>query len=275
MAGEIAQTATQQPDAGTFVDHIITAFTSPSATAFAFFATVVGLILGAIPLFLYVKEAKSNEAIKQLAEEFNLNQKVRERLSETQAEKKSLEEESAALLKNIKSFEDDIKERLPREAKIAFLKNAIPALEEQIFTLVSQRDNMSKALAEMSGTTFTSPAATQLLSLESETRLSAKRQIDTLQIQLSIFAGLTSIVLYIVPYPLDRVIVFFIAIPIAVLITNIIRLVRYVYPEAFISRLLRRIGNRPYASFFLSLLIFSVLVFIAFVFYQIRRRYYY
>jgi hypothetical protein len=251
MAGDISQVA-QQPAAGTAIDHLIVALTSPSATAIGWVASLIGLILGAIPLFLYVQEKRSNEAIKQLAEEFNLNQKVRERLSETQAEKKVLEEESAKLLQNVQSFEQDIKERLPREAKIAFLKNAIPALEEQIYALVTQKESMTRSLTEMGGATFSSPAAMQILSAESETRLSAKRQIETLQIQLSILTGLTSIVLYVVPYPADRVIVVFLAIPVAMLIANIIRLVRYVYPEAFMSRLMKRAGRRPYLYVFLA-----------------------
>jgi hypothetical protein len=175
MQSAIAQVAQVPPDlpvpaASTappvppgFLDHLVTVLTSPSAAALGWVATVVGVIFGAIPLLLYFKEKRSNEAMKQLVEEFSLTQKVREKLSETQAERDMLEQESVTLLKNVRGFEADIKERLPREAKIAFLKNAIPAMEEQIHNLVVQKDNMAATLSAMDGSTLASPAAQKIL----------------------------------------------------------------------------------------------------------------
>src|SRR5947209_10943469 len=144
-------------------DQIITILTSPSGTAIV---GVTGIILGAIPLALYVKEKRSNEAIAQITEQFGLAQKIKESLDQTQAENKSLEEERAALLNNVRDFEADIKERLPREAKVAFLRNAIPAIEEQIHALEVQKENMSRSLSELGGSALTSPAAKQILSSE-------------------------------------------------------------------------------------------------------------
>jgi hypothetical protein len=245
MQSAIAQTV-QMPPAPPpgFFDSVITSLTSPGATAFGWLATVLGFIVGIIPLLLYFKERRSNEAMKQLVDEFSLAQKVKEGLSKTQAEKANLEKESETLLKDVMAFEADIKERLPREAKVAFLKNAIPVMEEQIYALMIQKDNMAASLAEIAGPTFSSPAAQKILSAESEVRLSAKRKIDTLQIQLSILTGLTSIILFLVPYPLDRVIVFLLAIPLAIALTKIALLVQYVFPDAFVSRLIIGIRRR-------------------------------
>jgi uncharacterized membrane protein len=224
-------------------------------------------------LALYVKEKRSNDAIAQITEQFGLAQKIKESLDQTQAENKSLEEERTALLNNVKDFEADIKERLPREAKIAFLRNAIPAIEEQIHALAVQKENMSRSLSELSGSALTSPAAKQILSSESEVRLSAKRKIDTLQIQLSILTGLASVILYTVPSPLDRFIVVILAIPLGVLLFKIASLLPYVYPDALVSRLMVGAKNRRLLTLLVGVLCTGVITFALFLLYIRYFRY--
>lgn len=191
-------------------------------------AAIIGVVLAAIPLFLYFREKRSSEAMKQLVEEFQLAQKVRESLVHTKAEKQKLEVESKALFEDVKVFEFDIRERLPLEAKSAFLRNAIPAIEEQIFALMSQRDHMANSLAELTGETLQSPKARAILSPESETRLTAKRLFESGQAQLSILTAFISVALYLVPYPLDRLIAFLIGFPLAAVVARMISLQQYV-----------------------------------------------
>ncbi|MGJ5081748.1 hypothetical protein [Bradyrhizobium sp. HKCCYLS3013] len=251
-------------------NQIIAVLSSPSGTAIV---GVTGIILGAIPLALYAKERRSNEAIKQITEQFGLAQKIKATLDEAQAQNKSLEQERAALLDSVKDFEADIKERLPREAKIAFLKNAIPAIEDQIHALVVQKDNMVQSLAELSGPTLASPAAKQILSSESDVRLSAKRKIETLQIQLSILTGLASIILYSVPSPLDRFIVLILAVPLGVLLFNIATFLPYVYPDALVSRFVITVRARRLFVLLAAVVGSSIIIFGLFLLYLRYFRY--
>ena len=92
----------QTPPPGTF-ESLVALLTSPSATAFAWFATVASFILAIIPLLLYVKEKRSNQAMQQLVTEFQLAERVREGLARTQAEKKQMEKESEKLFEEIRS----------------------------------------------------------------------------------------------------------------------------------------------------------------------------
>lgn len=165
---------------------------------------LISVVLGIIPLILYFGEKKSNRQLNALIQEFNTFDAVRRKREKEEEHHKKLDKEIEEAKTALVKFEEDLTVRLPNAAKIAYLENTIPALDQQIYNIGKQREYMEKELIALGAEPkISTEGVNNILSKTVSEKLKAQRSLEQYQTFLVIFTTITSALISITPYELN------------------------------------------------------------------------
>jgi hypothetical protein len=227
---------------------------------------VIAVILGVIPLFLYIAEKRKSRLLDETVREFSLLVKIREMQAEQTKRSELSEAKAQELAKVAKSMQDDVEQRIPKAAMTAYYENTIPQLELQILDLGIRLSTMKSSLNSIQGASsaVVNPQLQRILSEEISKNVGAKRTLEQLQILLIICTSITSAILALVPYPFSVVVAVPATVLTIVVCARLFLAAKLVFPD---NRLLNTKWNRPLflLSAFTVLLLLLVVIFYAYI----------
>lgn len=196
------------------------------------FLGIIGVILGFIPLILWLFERSRSRILAQTVKEFSILERIQELQSETQKRNKVSEAKAQEIEKKAQAMREDVEQRIPNAAMAAYYQHTIPQLELEILDLGTRLVTMRSALNNIENTVdVVDPKVKKILSDQISANVGAKRILDQQQFLLVICTAVFSVVVSTLPYPLSTLA----AIPLAALtLTLCYKLVgtaRAAYPD--------------------------------------------
>jgi hypothetical protein len=164
-------------------------FASELGVQIAWFSSILGVILGIIPLVLYVKERNKSKLLNAVLEQFSIKESLEREATEATSSKANTDKALSQSKDELSKLTREIENSIPLQARAAFFNAAIPEIEQQILSLSKQREVMVKALESTGVTPLQSSRLKPILETEINATVMARRRLDELQTVLSIFTG--------------------------------------------------------------------------------------
>lgn len=166
---------------------------SSSAAAFSFWVNIVSLALAVAGFALYFSQKRQYRLLFAILEEYGIRQKEAETAKVVKEEKSKAEEALAATKQEIESARKELAERLPQEAKRAYLESTIPVVEQQIFDLGQRLGALRVDLSRL--TSEAAPASAEIqaiLANELRKHVGLRYRLDDAQSGLTVLTALAA-----------------------------------------------------------------------------------
>jgi hypothetical protein len=228
---------------------------------------VIAVILGIIPLVLYVVEKKRARLLEETIKMFSIYERLQQMKTEAEKQAETSQAQVQEARAQAQAMQDDIEKRLPNAALTAYYQNTIPQIELQVLDLSTRLSAMRTSLGAIQGEQAPmNPAVQAILSEVVSANVGARRRLEQLQLVLVIATAFTSAILAAVPFPLSFVIAVPTGLYIAATCYNLVIVARVAYPDyEFFSMALSRRRILVFGVLFVALLVFSVAALILFI----------
>jgi hypothetical protein len=196
--GQITSTATSQNEANPksyekpVGNDAKTFFESPLGVQIAWYASIVGVVLGLIPLGLYFQERNKSKLLNSVLEKYDLATRVESEAEKANRNKIGTEEALQKSKEELADLTKQLEQSIPGQARAAFFRAALPEIDRQISYLQEQRESMEKGLSETGVPLNDSSRLKPILQKEINQTVMARQLLDEKQTVLSILAGLAA-----------------------------------------------------------------------------------
>lgn len=166
---------------------------SSAAAAVSFWANIVSLVLAVAGFALYFSQKRQYRLLFAILEEYGIRQKEAETAKVVKEEKTQAEAALAATKQQIEAARKELAERLPAEARKAYLESTIPAVEQQIFDLGQRLAVLRSDLLHL--TASSAPVSNEIKSiLSSELRkhVGLRHRLESAQSRLTVLTALAA-----------------------------------------------------------------------------------
>jgi hypothetical protein len=237
-----------------------TFFESPMGVQIAWYASIAGVLLGLIPLLLYFQEKNRSKLLNGVLEQFELAKTIERAAKDATAQKRTADE---ALVKSKQELEEltrQLEKTIPAQARAAFFNAAIPEIDRQILYLQEQRKAMERGLAETGVPQNNSSRLKSILRAEINQTVIARRKLDEKQTILSIFTGLAAgSAAFVFLEPIQYLVRVALGVIILWAVYGLCQQWAIVYPENWLSTIVRKLGWKLFLIMFLILSVITIL----------------
>jgi hypothetical protein len=246
-------------------------FESALGVQIAWYASILGVILGVAPLILYIQERNKSKLLNSILEKYDLALKVENEAKKASDSKTTADQAVNKSKQELAELTKQLEETIPSQARAAFFRAAIPEVDRQILYLQEQRKAMETGLKQTGVALSDSSRLQPILQTEINQTVLARRKLDEKQTILSIFAGLAGgsaafSLFYQIITPLRIVL----GIGILWAVYGLCQQWAIVYPENILSKLIRAPTWKGVLVTLLAL-VASVVIFVVFI--VLLRRY--
>ena len=255
-----AQTSVMQSEAQRTQIEEKTFFESPMGVQIAWFSSIVGVILGLIPLGLYFQERKKSKLLNAVLDQYAIALKIEADAQRATTAKTTTDEALQVSKQELAELTRQLEHTIPIQARAAFFQAALPEVDRQILYLQEQRRAMEARLAETGVAVDDSSRLKPILQAEINQTVMARRLLDEKQTVLSIFAGLAAgSAAFTLFGPLIFPIRLALGVAIVWAVVELGRQWAIVYPENKLARFIARLSWRKLLLIFGCLVLISVL----------------
>jgi hypothetical protein len=196
-----------------YLDGLLAWVSSSSAAATSFVLNVISLILAIVGFVLYFGQKREYKLLFGILQEYGLKEKVSADAKSAKAQHALAQEELTKAKAEIRSAQQELAERIPKEARRVYFENTIPVVHKQIFDLSQQLRQLTDEYEALGGNTSgLAPQIEEVLSEEVRKHVSVRRDMERSEAFLAILTGTTASIGIIAPFPFN-----WIALPFAVL----------------------------------------------------------
>ncbi|MEP1445573.1 MAG: hypothetical protein ABJK37_05595 [Paraglaciecola sp.] len=182
----------------------ITWISGSTGAGVSFALNIVMLILTIAGFLMYFQQKREYRLLSGILTEYGLKEKIETDASAVKKKKDELDSKVKSVKDQLEAAEKDLKERLPLEARKAYFENTIPVVQQQVFELSKQLENMESELSNLGGSLKNaSPEIDDILSEEVKNNVSIKRDMEKARTTLAVLTGAAAAIGAIMPYPLS------------------------------------------------------------------------
>ena len=125
-----------------------TFFECPMGVQIAWFSSIVGVILGLIPLGLYFQERKKSKLLNAVLDQYAIALKIEADAQRATTAKTTTDEALQVSKQELAELTRQLEHTIPIQARAAFFQAALPEVDRQILYLQEQRRAMEARLSQ-------------------------------------------------------------------------------------------------------------------------------
>jgi hypothetical protein len=142
-------------------------FESALGVQIAWYASILGVILGVAPLILYIQERNKSKLLNSILEKYDLALKVENEAKKASDSKTTADQAVNKSKQELAELTKQLEETIPSQARAAFFRAAIPEVDRQILYLQEQRKAMETGLKQTGVALSESPTHKDLITFKS------------------------------------------------------------------------------------------------------------